>query len=293
MIPKTLKRSLQKFTLWTQRHSANRPANSQVTQLSLVNAWQLQRRLGASPPDFADVGFREYSQNEEDGILLYIFTVIGTKNRTCVEICCGDGIECNCANLIINHGWTGYLVDGNPKNIAHAETFYKWHPSCRIWPPVCESHWITAENINTVIDNAGFHGEIDLLSIDVDGMDLWLWKALDVVRPRVVVIEINHRFGDVKSVVTPYKPDFQTTLTSEGSVTAGASLQAMIKTGDQKGYYFAGTNKICTNAFFILKEEMQEWLPEKKAADCFSHPRVKHGIKTYQSRLAEENWTDI
>ena len=60
--------------------------------------------LGTDLPSFDDVQFRSFSQNGEDGILLYIFSLIGTTNNQSIEICAGNGIECNTANLVINHG---------------------------------------------------------------------------------------------------------------------------------------------------------------------------------------------
>ena len=68
----------------------------------------LQIRL--SKLRFEDIGFKQYSQHNEDGILLYIFSLIGQTNKICVEICCGNGQENNTANLLINHGWTGLLI---------------------------------------------------------------------------------------------------------------------------------------------------------------------------------------
>src|SRR5229473_2799043 len=67
-----------------------------------------KRRL----PRFSEVGFKCNSQTDEDGILLFLFSVIGTVNKLCVEICAGDGTECNTANLILRHGWHGLLIDG-------------------------------------------------------------------------------------------------------------------------------------------------------------------------------------
>jgi hypothetical protein len=71
-------------------------------------------------PAFNDVGFRKYSQFEEAGILLYLFSLISPTNRKCVEICAGNGRECMTANLIINHGWWSYLFDGNEHSMEDA-----------------------------------------------------------------------------------------------------------------------------------------------------------------------------
>jgi len=69
-------------------------------------------------PKFSDVGFRKYLQFEEDGILLYFFSLISPINSTCVEICAEDGLECSTTNLIVDHGWWGHLFDGDMNNVA-------------------------------------------------------------------------------------------------------------------------------------------------------------------------------
>ncbi len=73
------------------------------------------------------MGFKAYSQFEEDGILLYIFSLIGNTNKKVVEICAGNGQECMAANLIINHGWQGYLFDGLEENIKSGQNFFANH----------------------------------------------------------------------------------------------------------------------------------------------------------------------
>src|SRR2546425_9573924 len=65
---------------------------SQIT-LSILYKDLLSRH--APLPSFEDIEFRAFSQNGEDGILLYIFSLIGTTNKKCVEICGADGLECN------------------------------------------------------------------------------------------------------------------------------------------------------------------------------------------------------
>ena len=85
-------------------------------------------------PRFSDVEFHAFSQNGEDGILLLLFSVLGTVNRVAVEICAGSGIECNAANLVINHGWRALMVDGDPDQIATGTKFYREHRNTRYSP---------------------------------------------------------------------------------------------------------------------------------------------------------------
>jgi hypothetical protein len=109
------------------------------SQILLKFAYQQQKAAGGALPGLDDVEFRAYSQNGEDGILWYIFSVIGTTNKKCVEICAGDGVQCNIANLIVNHGWNGLLLDGDEKNVARGKAFYAQHPDTFNQPPSLRS----------------------------------------------------------------------------------------------------------------------------------------------------------
>src|SRR5262245_13994514 len=166
-------------------------------------------------PSFSDVEFRCFSQNGEDGILLFLFSLVGTANRKVVEICAGDGIECNAANLIINHGWQGLLFDGNSEQVARGNAFYRTCPTTWVSPPTFVSAWITAENVNSLVRLHGASGSIDLLSLDIDGNDYWLWKGLDCIEPRVVVLEFNGSCGPDRSVAMSYDPDYRLDLSSQ------------------------------------------------------------------------------
>jgi len=262
-------------------------------QLVLAMQYRSLVRAGASPLSFAEVGFRACSQHEEDGILLYVFALIGTTNKRCVEICAGDGIECNTANLILNHRWIGLLCDGDLRNVERGRRFYARHPDTRIWPPVFEHAWITAENANAVVERNGFAGEIDLLSLDIDGIDYWLWKALDCVSPRVIVLEFNHLWGASASVTVPYDPHFKAQCSADGSDYAGASLAAFVKLGKQKGYRLVGTNAIATNAFFVRSDIPCDALPEIDPSQCFSHPRARYGMTHRLPRVKDMPWERV
>jgi hypothetical protein len=242
---------------------------------------------------FNEVGFRIYSQHEEDGLLLYIFSLIGTTNKRSVELCAGNGIECNTANLIINHRWNGLLCDGDSRNTDIAKKFYSENPDTKYWPPVIINEWLTKDNVNNILSENNYTDEIDLLSLDLDGMDYWVWKELTCITPRVVVLEINHLWGPEKSVTVPYKEDFVAEFTEYGSDYAGASLSAFVKLGKEKGYRLVGTNAIATNAFFIHNSIECEWLDEIDPADCFNHPRAQFGMSVRFPKIMKKPWMEI
>lgn len=265
--------------------------NTTVGQQILINQYKSSESL---PLLIHEVGFSVFSQHEEDGILLYIFALIGTTNKTCIEMCCGTAIESNTANLIINHFWTGLLFDGVKKNIEKAKELYSFHKNSQIYPPKLECAWITKDNVNDLIKNAGISGEIDLFSLDMDGVDLYVLENLEVVSPRVIVVEINHLWGWGKSVSIPYHTDFKAIFTKDGSDYAGASLAAFIKISKMKGYRFVGTNRFATNAFFIRNDVGIERIPEEtNLSKYFTHPRVVYGMTERYARVKDLEWNQI
>ena len=60
-------------------------------------------------------GIKIYSQNDEDGIILYIFKHIGIKTKKFVEIGVENGTECNTTNLLKNFNWKGIQIEGSKK----------------------------------------------------------------------------------------------------------------------------------------------------------------------------------
>jgi hypothetical protein len=112
---------------------------------------------------------------------------------------------------------------------------------------------ITAENINELI-GAHVRGDMGILSIDIDGNDYWVWKALSVIKPTIVICEYNSLFGSQLSISTPYTPDFHRTQAHYSNLYAGASLRALCELAEEKGYLFAGSESSGTNAFFVRRE---------------------------------------
>ncbi len=186
------------------------------------------------------------------------------------------------------------LFDGNKENVRLAELFYSHHSNTRIYPPVIAHSWLNRDNVNEQISANGMSGEIDLLSLDIDGIDYYLFEAISVVSPRVVILEINHLWGPEDSYSVPYDENFVAEFSNDGTDYAGASLAAFIKLANSKGYYFVGTNRFATNAIFIRNDIKHSLLPEVK--DCsmyFDHPRVKYGMSVRLERVKDKEWVPI
>jgi hypothetical protein len=195
--------------------------------------------------------FKIFSQNGEDGILLYIFSKIGTTHQNFVEIGAGDGQECNTANLSLNFGWHGLLVDANANNFAHATEFYRERLREHADYVILAHRMVTRENVNLLLREYGFSGIIDLLSIDIDGNDYWIWDAITSIAPRVVVIEYNAALGPEMSVAIKYAPEHDVASVPQGWLYYGASLMALVKLGVAKGYKLVGCDRRGVNAFFV------------------------------------------
>lgn len=230
-------------------------------------------------PQLKDTGFRVFSQFEEDGLLLFIFAVIGMNNKTFIEIGSDDGINSNSANLVFNFGWHGLFVDGNKKSIERGRKFYGKYPHPWTYPPKFVCQLVKRENINQIIQNAGFSGEVGLLSIDIDGNDYWIWDAIDIVQPQVVVIETHNEFG-FEDLVVPYDPDYF--FPGKHPVYHGASPKAMTKLAEQKGYRLVGANDLGFNFIFIRNGIAEEYIPEVSVESVLQHPSVAEGMRKFQ-----------
>lgn len=129
--------------------------------------------------------------------------------------------------------------------------------------------FVTRENIDQLLEENGVTGEIGLLSIDIDGMDYWVWKAIEVVDPAIVVIEYNYRFGSEDAVTVPYRPDFDRREAHHSILYYGASLEALAELGREKGYALVGVESHGLNAFFVRRDLLPDTLREVTAAEAF------------------------
>ncbi|NSW45326.1 MAG: hypothetical protein HPY79_05895, partial [Bacteroidales bacterium] len=220
-------------------------------------------------PKLSETGFRVFSQFEEDGKLLYIFSLIGMTHKTFVEFGSDDGVNSNSANLYFHFGWTGLFIDANKSNIKRGERFFSKYPHPWCDKPKFICSFITRDNINDLIKKAGFEGEIGFLSIDIDGNDYWIWDALTVVNPQVVMIETNNVFG-YNNIVVPYNPEYF--FPGKHPIYHGASPQAMVNLAKKKGYRLVGANELGFNLIFVRNGILENEIPEVTISEILMHP---------------------
>lgn len=250
----------------------------QISQRQLYHYYQELAKKNELPP-LAETGFRVFSQFEEDGKLLFIFSIIGMDNKTFIEIGADDGVNSNSANLYFNFGWHGLFIDANKKSIKRGKRFFDKYPHKYFYSPKFICSKVTCENINELISNAGFSGEIGLLSIDIDGNDYWIWDALNIVSPRVVIIETHNEFG-LNNIVVPYDPEY--IYPGKHPQYHGASPVAMTKLAEKKGYRLVGANELGFNFIFVKNGFADDILPEVSVESVLKHPSVNEGYKKFE-----------
>jgi hypothetical protein len=269
-------------------HGALDPRTSPATKLAIAAFhadWRARARRGEPLPPGLGIGARIFSQFEEDGLLLYLDAVLELENPRFVDIGAADGINSNCANLALNLGWHGLFIDGDPKAIARGREFNQRHPDTQLWPPVFVEAFITRENINQLIVDAGVSGPIGVLSIDIDGNDYWVWQALSAVDPAVVIIETHIEFG-MRNIVVPY--DSRHVYPGRHPDYFSASPVAMLRLANRKGYRLVGANRYGFNLIFVKRGLHEDRVPEVSLESVLRHPRYFARLDRFE---AIKDWT--
>ena len=201
--------------------------------------------------------FKVFSQCGDDGIIQYLVNYLDIENKTFVEFCVEDYLESNTRFLLINNNWSGLIMDGSKSHILkikNDEIYWKYDL-------IAKNAFVTAENINQLIAEEDINGRIGLLHIDIDGNDYWIWKALKIVEPIIMIVEFNSVFGCQRAITIPYKADFIRTPEHFSNLYFGSSILSLCDLAEEKGYAFIGCNSAGNNAYFIKKEFLKDLKP--------------------------------
>jgi hypothetical protein len=265
---------------------------SEVAQKNLIATWKQLQASGVILP-LDQVGFSRFSEFEEDGQLLYLLTLAGSKSRAVVEISSQDGRVCMATNLLVHHRWRGFLFDGDPVFVREGRRFFASHPATRSAPPVMRAEWFTRDNVNHVLAAAGVPDEIDVLSLDIDGNDLYLWSEMKV-RPRILICEFNNAVPSDLALTIPYRPGFSfTALPAEQAMFRSASLAAYIAVSRRKGYRLVGMNALGFNAIFLRDDVLAAEMPEISASVLDDVPAAEEMRRRWWPRLSQLPWIEV
>jgi hypothetical protein len=198
-----------------------------------------------------------FTKNNEDGILLSIIRAVGCDNNFFLDIGSNDCIISNCANLAFNQGWQGYFIDGNKQVLDRGRYIYKKHFTSTSDNFCFINSVVTVENINSIISQLGSFSKIDLLCIDLDGNDYFIWEAINVINPKIVLVEVQVEKGS-SEFIPESDNDFEL---FESNTPKGASPLSMTQLAHKKGYELVSANKGCFNLFFVKKEFLKDLKP--------------------------------
>ena len=300
---KIFKKIIKKF-LTKIRNFLIRDLDSNINKLLMLNAQIIANNKWGGEEEnkemqkelfIEDFEFSIYSQNGEDGILDFLITYLNLDSpkspypKAFIEFGVQNYLESNTRFLLKKRNWKGLILDSSFENINYIkndEIYWRFDIEAK-------EKFITKNNINQIINSYLESKKIDnvaLLSIDIDGVDYFIWEEIEIV-PAIVVIEYNALFG-IQSICIPYRDDFDRFKSHHSGLYFGASIEALIQLAAKKQYKFVGADSSGTNLFFIhnsFKEKIKFIKTHPLKDYCTRHnvrqSRDKYGNLTYKSIL--------
>lgn len=201
-----------------------------------------------------DSEFKVFSQFGDDGIIQYLIQKIDIGSKTFIEFGVENYTESNTRFLLLNNNWKGMVMDGSQKNIdfIKKDDLYWRHDLTAV------KAFIDKDNINNIINENGFSGDLGILHIDIDGNDYWVWDSVTAVNPEIVIVEYNSVFGFDNPWTVQYDPKFVRSDYNHNNLYWGVSLLSLCELAEQKGYDFVGCNDGGNNAYFVRKDKMKK-----------------------------------
>lgn len=238
---------------------ASQPGSSEMQSLMLGRLLSEVVKEKKQIASLSDVEFKVFSQFGDDGIIQWLISNLDFPNTTFIEFGVENYRESNTRFLMMNNNWSGLVMDGSESNVKQiVKSEYYWKHEL-----LAKAVFVDIDNINSIIAESQLAKEVGILHIDVDGNDYWIWKAISVISPIVVILEYNSVFGIDRSITIPYDKVFRRTSAHYSNLYFGASLRAMSQLSARKGYSFIGCNAAGNNAYYVRKDKLNEVVEEK------------------------------
>jgi len=200
--------------------------------------------------EIEQVFYKVFSQNDEDGIIQYLLYSLNIKNPKFVEIGTENYSESNTRYIYETSCCDGLIIDGH-KNLKEEISKYLplYQGNLKIY-----NNFIEPETITEILKKNNFDKDLDIFSIDIDGVDYWVIKELPDKISKIFIAEYNPYFGPDLEITVPNIKNFNRTNYHYSNLCWGSSLKAIIDVLKKKGFSFIGVNNLKNNAFFVLNE---------------------------------------
>ena len=199
------------------------------------------------------------SQRGEDGILEKIFEILGINQGWYVDIGAQGSVNSNTYTLF-KKGWSGILIEADAVNIEGLLKTFGGNRAHVIHGRVEPEG---EKSLNNLLGKTPLPNEFDLINIDIDGNDYYVWESLTKYAPTVVLIEFN-------PVIK--LDDYLQPVNGRG----GSSLSALARLGKAKGYELIATTAL--NAFFVKKNLYDKFaIIDNSASELFTDSNDSYG----------------
>jgi hypothetical protein len=191
---------------------------------------------------------------------------------------------------MMNDNWSGFVMDGSIENINKLKAqYYYWRHDLN-----AEAVFITRDNINSLIAAQNFTEDVGLLHIDLDGNDYYIWSAITVIKPIIVIVEYNSLFGVDRPISVIYDAGFIRSNAHYSTLFWGSSLLSLYNLANKKGYSFIGCNSAGNNAYFVRNDKLNENIKTVSVNDGFVQSKYResrdnNGLLTYLSKKDAKN----
>lgn len=199
--------------------------------------------------------YRIFSQNSEDGVLDYLLYCLNLKDPKFCEIGTEDYQEANTRYIYEKNSGTGFIID------CISNYKFKVQKNLRLWRGnlnVIEKK-ISPDNVIEIFNSYKILDNLDLFSLDIDGIDYFVLEKLPNKFSKIAVIEYNALFGDKYAISVPNLENFDKNEYHYSQLCFGASLRAIINLMKTKDFTFIGCNEINNNAFFLNNDFLNHY----------------------------------
>ena len=244
---------------------ACRCALEDVDKIKLLHGKLLSNNIVYNNLPMAKSEFSVFSQFGDDGLIQWLINNLDIPNATFIEFGVENYSESNTRFLLMNNNWSGYILDASLEHINEIKkSYYYWK-----YDLVAKCAFVDAENINNLISNSQFDENVGLLHIDIDGIDYYIWEAIQRISPIITIVEYNSVFGADRPIVVPYAAGYNRTTAHYSNLYAGSSLKALCLLASSKGYAFVGSNSAGNNAYFIRNDKVNKNIIVRSVGDGY------------------------